>query len=85
MGLLACGPRGGVVIPFGWSELAVLNLGEGVDEVSAQTGVNVFGKELSTGRSVLAPVCVVTHHHSPSSCQQGHLIQVKRMRQIVRV
>ena len=48
-------------------------LGEGVDAVGAESGVDVFGEELAVARPVLRPVGVVTYDTSAVSCVQWNV------------
>lgn len=52
-------------------ELRWVYVTEGVDNVGAQVGGDVFRVELTLPRPVLSPVRVVTHDTKLSSCCQG--------------
>merc|ERR1719422_1123780 len=72
-------PRGGLVVPLESRQMVVLHLGEGVDEMGAQVGVDVLGHELAVAVAVLGPVSVVAdatlttglaHRQRPSRYEQ---------------
>ena len=61
MVLHSLAPRLRLIVPLERFDDVILDNGEGVDDVGAQSGVDVLGQELGRWWTILGPVRVVTH------------------------
>ena len=61
--------RRGLIIPLRGSKLAIVHLGKGIHDMSAQIHVHILGNKLPLSRPILTPVGVVTHHFRIPACK----------------